>query len=223
MGEMSGERPSGGYPPSGGQRSHVVTYGKPNKRGEQRFTHSKGTAARFFYQADYTYEQLEQANAVYYCAKASTERHPGLDDFYWRKDDRSPIDLVRITREEWEQLPEKKRAKGNIHPTCKPISLTKHLATLLAPPPGYAPRRLLVPFCGSGSECAGAILSGGWEHITGIDLVSEYCDIARSRLKWWQGWSEQTGEREPKALLKLARKAKKQERKSEQLELELDG
>jgi DNA modification methylase len=44
-----GDRSSGGYPPEGGQRSQVNTFGKPNARGEQIFTGSTGSAARFFY------------------------------------------------------------------------------------------------------------------------------------------------------------------------------
>lgn len=43
------ESKSGGYPPEGGQRSHVSTYGAPNERGVQKFTSSEGSAARFFY------------------------------------------------------------------------------------------------------------------------------------------------------------------------------
>jgi hypothetical protein len=42
---------SGGYPPAGGQRTHGSTYGKPNVRGEQVFTGSNGSAARYFYSA----------------------------------------------------------------------------------------------------------------------------------------------------------------------------
>lgn len=42
---------SGGYPPAGGQRSSANTYGAPNARGEQKFTQSSGSAARFFYSA----------------------------------------------------------------------------------------------------------------------------------------------------------------------------
>jgi len=42
------ETKSGGYPPEGGQRSQVATYGKPTARGEQKFTSSEGSA-RFFY------------------------------------------------------------------------------------------------------------------------------------------------------------------------------
>ena len=49
--EQSGVLKSGGYPPAGGQRSHVATYGKPNSRGEARFGSSEGGASRFFYTA----------------------------------------------------------------------------------------------------------------------------------------------------------------------------
>lgn len=49
--EQSGVLKSGGYPPAGGQRSHVATYGKPNSRGEARFGASEGGASRFFYVA----------------------------------------------------------------------------------------------------------------------------------------------------------------------------
>lgn len=72
----------------------------------------------------------------------------------------------------------------NVHPTCKPISLTQHLATLLLPPEAYAPRRLFVPFSGSGSEMIGALLAG-WEHIQGVELNEEYAQIARARLVHW--------------------------------------
>lgn len=59
------ETNSGGYPPEGGRRSQVSTYGKPTARGEQKFTSSYGSAARFFY-----------------CAKASKrDRDEGLDGF----------------------------------------------------------------------------------------------------------------------------------------------
>jgi len=54
----------------------------------------------------------------------------------------------------------------------------------LVPPKEYAPRRLLVPFAGSGSEMIGAHLAG-WEEIIGIELEKEYCNIAQARLKFW--------------------------------------
>ena len=72
----------------------------------------------------------------------------------------------------------------NIHPTVKNVKLCQWLATLLLPPPEYAPRRLLVPFLGSGSEAIGAGLVG-WEHITGIEMDADTCAIAEARLAHW--------------------------------------
>ena len=114
----------------------------------------------------------------------------------------------------------------NPHPTVKPLSLLIWMCKLLAPPPEYAPRRLLVPFAGSGSEVVAAALSGCFEEIVGIEQSAEYCDIARARCRWWQGWSERTGETEPKAILKAHKKAAKDgngkatEAEVRQLELE---
>lgn len=85
----------------------------------------------------------------------------------------------------------------------KPLSLLKWLCTLLTPPPEYAPRRLLVPFSGSGSEIAGAILSGGWEEIVGIEQDAEYCRIAEARCRFWQDATQETGLTEPKEMLKM--------------------
>ena len=67
--------------------------------------------------------------------------------------------------------------------TVKPIDLTRWLSTLLLPPAEYAPRRILIPFSGSGSECIGAMLAG-WEEIIGIEMEQEYVEIAEARIKW---------------------------------------
>ena len=84
-----------------------------------------GPASRFFHVSDWAMEvaeQLAQADPVRYTAKAS--------------------------RSERDQgLPGR-----NSHPTIKPLSLCTWLAKLLLPPAAYAPRRLLVPFCGTGSR-----------------------------------------------------------------------
>lgn len=75
--------------------------------------------------------------------------------------------------------------RRNTHPTIKPIALTRWLATLLLPPAMYAPRRLLVPFAGAGSEMVGAMLAG-WEDVTGIELEADHVAIAEARLAYWQ-------------------------------------
>jgi site-specific DNA-methyltransferase (adenine-specific) len=76
----------------------------------------------------------------------------------------------------------------NNHPTVKPLTLCHWLASLLLPPDAYAPRRLLVPFSGSGSEMIGALLAG-WDHVQGVEIEREYIDIARQRIDFWQQYA----------------------------------
>jgi len=113
----------------------------------------KGSCARFFFNVS---SQLDEADPVLYCAKASRkERDAGLED------------------------------ARNINPCVKPLDLTRWLATLLLPPAEYAPRRILIPFAGSGSECIGAHLAG-WEEVVGIEREREYVEIAKARAEHWQ-------------------------------------
>lgn len=72
----------------------------------------------------------------------------------------------------------------NKHPTVKPLDICEYLAKLLLPPARENERRrILVPFCGSGSELCGAILAG-WDAGLGIDSEQEYLDIARKRIEY---------------------------------------
>jgi len=87
--------------------------------------------------------------------------------------------------------------------------LLKWLATLLLPPPAYAPRRLLVPFGGVMSEAIGGILAG-WDEVVAVEMEEEYIPIGEARCRFWAGWSER-GQDDPKEILKLAAKEKKQE------------
>lgn len=143
-----------------------------------------GGASRFFFQSDWLAERLEAEHPLYYCAKAGrTERDAGLEGLPLRKGGvRSENSGQHITRRNGDD-PGPVR---NPHPCAKPIRLCRYLATLLLPPAAYAPRRLLLPFSGSGSEMIGAVLAG-WEEILGIEAEAEYCEIARRRLEWWQG------------------------------------
>lgn len=75
--------------------------------------------------------------------------------------------------------------EGNPHPTVKPLSLTRWLASMLLPPVLYAPRRLLVPFAGSGSEMIGGMLAG-WDEVLGIDFDPGWSAIAEQRAAYWQ-------------------------------------
>ena len=74
--------------------------------------------------------------------------------------------------------------RANVHPTVKPIRLAEYLARLILPPELDTPRRLLVPFAGSGSEMIGARLAG-WDAVTGIEREAEYVALAEARLAWW--------------------------------------
>jgi len=99
-------------------------------------------------------ERIDEADPIYYCSKVS---------------------------------PKERNAGLNercIHPTMKPIALAKYLATLLLPPKEYAPRRILVPFSGVGSEMIGCALAG-WEHIVGIEFMEEYVGLAYKRMEYW--------------------------------------
>ena len=180
LGEQSGER-GAGSPVQGTEPSHtgVNVYGTYGRVPFEAHDDS-GTAARFFFNADYMYERLEDADALVYVPKASTaEREAGLDGFDPTTVDdgrQKPIDNAYLRGE---------TTRRNIHPTIKPIALARHLATLLLPPDRYAPRRLFVPFAGAASEMIGAILAG-WEVVQGVELEADHIPIARARLDYWQ-------------------------------------
>lgn len=72
--------------------------------------------------------------------------------------------------------------RANIHPTVKPLDLIRYLASLILPPKRDTPRRMLVPFSGSGSEMI-ACMQAGWEEVVGIELQAEYIEIATARIK----------------------------------------
>ena len=144
-----------------------------------------GTAARFFYQASWQHEVAEQlaaADTVRYQAKAArSERDAGLDEF---EAQRGTVGNKWTDQDYRRGDTEPTVYRRNIHPTCKPIDLIRWLATLLLPPAEYAPRRILVPFCGSGSEMIGCGLAG-WDEIVGVELMPEYAEIAEARLAHW--------------------------------------
>jgi hypothetical protein len=230
LGEQSGE--TGGHPgtyrrekPSGRAGNVYGDFGHP-KQGKQLNTYTDtGTAARFFKQADWSYEIAERlalADPVRYQSKTSRkERDAGLEGMPLVEPGstsnggvggrKMTVGGASLKGERVAPLP-----RRNIHPTVKPIALNIWLATLLLPPPEYAPRRLLVPFAGTGSEAIGALLAG-WDEVVMVDNNAEYCDIAEARTRWWRGWSQQAGTTEPKEILKVAKR--QSEPDNEQLEL----
>lgn len=193
LGEQSGEGKSNIRPPTGkplfdttGKRS--VVWNENNVIDSTQRGHiDEGTASRYFFNTDWV---LEQTDPFFYCAKASrSERDLGLDGqeptdipYAGYRENYADTDSYVTKYPDGRDRPMNKPLNG--HPTIKPIKLTQHLATLLLPPKEYAPRRLLVPFAGVGSEMIGAILSG-WEEVVGIEMDAEYCKIAEQRIKYW--------------------------------------
>ena len=128
--------------------------------------------------------QTKGSSRFFYCAKASRkEREAGLEGF-----EASNVNDGRETSiDNAYQRGDTKRR--NTHPTVKPLDLIRYLAGLLLPPehPEGAelyPRKILVPFSGSGSEVI-ACAQAGWDHVVGIELNPEYVEIARARIAHW--------------------------------------
>jgi site-specific DNA-methyltransferase (adenine-specific) len=153
---------------------------------------STGTAARFFYQAK----------------AAAWEREAGLQGFAKRAqiavwgDGLNTATKIRTDDQRDNGVSREQRA--NVHPTVKPIRLAEYLARLILPPVMDEPRRLLVPFAGSGSEMIGALLAG-WDVVTGIEREAEYVDLARARVGWWAQFATYD---EARAAYEQERKAK---------------
>jgi DNA modification methylase len=69
----------------------------------------------------------------------------------------------------------------NTHTTVKPIDLIRYFAALILPPKRGTPRRIIVPFSGSGSEMIGC-LQAGWDEVVGVEREAEYVEIAKARI-----------------------------------------
>ena len=70
-------------------------------------------------------------------------------------------------------------AKGNNHPTVKPVALMEYLIKLITPPGGT----VLDPFNGSGSTGMAAV-GLGYDYI-GVELDPKYVDTAETRIQAW--------------------------------------
>jgi hypothetical protein len=184
LGEQSGEIKGGA---TAGTYGGIFGTGAPASDSVYNDT---GTAARFFFQADYMAERLEDSDPVLYEAKSSrSEREAGLDPRQVRLINSAAFEEATINDGRAKSIDNPyqrgETTRRNTHPTIKPISLARHLATLLLPPAEYAPRRLLIPFSGAGSEMIGALLAG-WDKIVGVELEADHCRIAEARLAYWQ-------------------------------------
>ena len=115
----------------------------------------------------------------FYCAKASSsERNAGLDGFPIERPDKRSGKGLGIWDEKGIQ------PQQNHHPCVKPIACPMACPVNSASHPA-GPRKILVPYCGSGSEMIGAMLAG-WDEVLGIERDENYVAIAKARLQWWR-------------------------------------
>jgi hypothetical protein len=133
-------------------------------------------------------DMLGDVARFFYCPKASRrEREAGCEDLPLIYSGMS--NGAQIHGEGYDQGQDiglnRVIPRHNNHPCVKPLALCLHLASLLLPPPSVAPRRLMVPFLGSGSEMIGA-MKAGWDEIVGIEQDAHYCEIAKRRLEYWR-------------------------------------
>lgn len=106
------------------------------------------------------------AARFFYCAKASRkDRNEGLVD-------PGPQFTHGTTLRDVENT----ETRGNHHPTVKPTDLMSYLVRLVTPQGGV----VLDPFMGSGSTGKACMRAG--MRFVGIDLSTEYVDIARARI-----------------------------------------
>ena len=99
--------------------------------------------------------------------------------------------------------------------------MTQYLATLLLPPVEYSPRRILIPFSGSGSEIIGAMLAG-WDEIVAVEMEPEYVEIAQARVAWWQNIYEKLGAQGVKDILeKFAKEEPEEVREAKKKQMDL--
>lgn len=131
------------------------------------------------------YHDTGGASRFFYCAKASrSEKDYGLlgelggEPWRWRRTDNG---WARVGPD-YQPEDGERIIEGNVHPTVKPIEMIRYLALLMLPPDLDSPRRILVPFAGSGSEMIGA-RQAEWDQVVGVEISDDYADIAEARLR----------------------------------------
>jgi site-specific DNA-methyltransferase (adenine-specific) len=178
--QASGDLGMGHYPRSA-DCSSIFQDNKHVGGGPNNYLGDSGGASRYFY----------TSKAI------RSEREAGLNDLLAKGDVQS-YGTIRPNRGAGYEESSKAR---NTHPTLKPLDLCAHLATLLLPPKLDKPRKILIPFAGVMSEAIGALIAG-WDTIVCVEREKEYVNIGKKRLAWWQKTIEETGGKDPKALLR---------------------
>lgn len=77
----------------------------------------------------------------------------------------------------------------NPHSSVKPLSVNEYIAKLFLPPAREAPRNVLVPFSGVGSEMIG-LGNAGWDSVTGVEMSTNFCEVARDRIRHYHPHSK---------------------------------
>lgn len=134
-----------------------------------------------------SYGDEGSASRMFYCAKsAPNERHAGLDHLPGRqRDETRNAQQASMNGGVGNAYNRGSQEVKNHHPSVKPLMLTEYFSKMILPPEFYRPHaRLLVPYCGSGSEMIGAMLAG-WQHIDGIEMNESFVEIAYARLAHW--------------------------------------
>ena len=138
--------------------------------------------AHYFAQADWVWEIVERLSITHpyiYASKVSPkERNAGCYDLPEVVRKRANSGGLANT-DAW-----KDTLHRNPHPCLKSIAMTKYLASLFLPPKEYAPRRVLIPTAGTGSEAIGCLLAG-WDEIVTVELDPNYCRIGEARMKFF--------------------------------------
>ena len=150
--------------PEHGEKASVNTFGDYGPRDTFNPRGDAGSAARFFY-----------------CAKADkTDREDGLRGHEVRPlayGNQAQAEVKRgNTAHAGDSGMNTVKMRGNHHPTVKPTDLMRYLCRLVTPKGGT----VLDPFMGSGSTLKAAELEGF--SAIGIEIDSEYCEIARRRI-----------------------------------------
>ena len=127
-----------------------------------------------------TYGDAGGISRFFYCPKASKqERNAGLKGLPIKRPDHRHEGKMGM----WDR--KGIQPQENPHPAIKPLALCRYLANLILPPERDTPRKLIVPYSGSGSEMVGAMMVG-WDEVLGIELDPEYVEIAQRRIAHWR-------------------------------------
>lgn len=190
LNDQAGVRASGQGPVV---RQQDGGYNRGWRQGMQASIHGdSGYVSRFFFTA--VEAAVSEADALRYDEKADQEeRERGLlgvlpcvsaDKPNVRHDGDPLWSETHVILQDGKEITV--NCRRNPHPTVKPVDLVRWLARLLIPPAEYAPRRILIPFAGVGSEVIAA-KQAEWEEAVGIELHERYAAIARIRLAAFVG------------------------------------